>query len=100
MNSDNLVLINTVQPTDQFDTTLSTIKALHPAINSFFAHDFYLRGSDHTPFFNKKIPVVSFTTGIHDEYHTPADTIGLINFEGQKLLLDFVYDFILKEAGR
>ncbi|MEJ5250347.1 MAG: M28 family peptidase [Chthonomonadetes bacterium] len=39
-------------------------------------------GSDHTPFFAKKIPVLFFFTGMHREYHTPADKPETINAPG------------------
>ncbi|MHC4598822.1 MAG: PDZ domain-containing protein, partial [Planctomycetota bacterium] len=39
-------------------------------------------GSDHTPFYGKKIPCLFFMTGIHPEYHKPADTVSTINIGG------------------
>lgn len=39
-------------------------------------------GSDHTSFFVKKIPVLFFFTGMHPEYHTPADKPETINAPG------------------
>ena len=38
--------------------------------------------SDHTPFYNRKIPVLHFFTGQHNDYHKPSDDIDKINFEG------------------
>ena len=38
--------------------------------------------SDHTPFYNRKIPVLHFFTGQHDDYHKPSDDIDKINFDG------------------
>lgn len=38
--------------------------------------------SDHTPFYNRKIPVLHFFTGQHEDYHKPSDDIDKINFEG------------------
>ncbi|MFO0969591.1 MAG: M28 family peptidase [Gemmataceae bacterium] len=38
--------------------------------------------SDHYPFFNKKIPVIFFWTGMHPQYHRPTDTADLINYDG------------------
>ena len=48
--------------------------------------------SDHAAFYEKEIPVLFFFTGFHDEYHTPEDTWRLINLNGEKDLLDLVYD--------
>lgn len=50
-----------------------------------FAKSITLRGSggsDHAPFYNKKIPVAFLHTGSHPYYHTPQDTPNRINFEG------------------
>jgi aminopeptidase YwaD len=38
--------------------------------------------SDHASFYSKNIPVLYFTTGAHEDYHTPADTWDKINFKG------------------
>lgn len=39
-------------------------------------------GSDHAPFYNKKVPVAFLHTGLHKFYHTPNDTVDRINFDG------------------
>ena len=48
--------------------------------------------SDHASFYVEEIPVFFFSTGAHEDYHTPRDVIELINFEGLKLLDDFIYE--------
>ena len=48
--------------------------------------------SDHATFYTKDIPVLFFFSGVHDEYHTPADTWQLINLRGEKHILDYIYD--------
>lgn len=50
--------------------------------------------SDHSSFYSKKIPVLYFTTGVHKQYHTPADSSALINFEGLKTVTDYIVDII------
>lgn len=50
--------------------------------------------SDHSSFYSKKIPVLYFTTGVHRQYHTPADSASLINFEGLKSITDYVANII------
>lgn len=56
--------------------------------------------SDHAAFYSEDIPVFFFTTGAHSDYHTPADDVELLNFEGQKLILDFAYGVIMEVANR
>ena len=55
--------------------------------------------SDHAAFYVKNIPVLFFFTGIHDDYHTPADDTHLINFEGEKDVLDIGYNIAQEFAN-
>lgn len=48
--------------------------------------------SDHSSFYSKNIPVFFFSTGAHIDYHTPADSLGNINFDGLKMTCDYIYD--------
>jgi hypothetical protein len=48
--------------------------------------------SDHASFYSENIPVFYFTTGAHDEYHTPADDADKINYSGEVAVLDMIYD--------
>ena len=47
--------------------------------------------SDHAAFYVKNIPVLFFFTGIHDDYHTPADDVEKINFDGEKSVAELGY---------
>ena len=46
--------------------------------------------SDHSSFYSKKVPVLFFFTGTHEDYHKPSDTVDKINFEGLKTVLSYV----------
>lgn len=46
--------------------------------------------TDHTSFYLKDIPVLSFFTGQHKQYHTPEDDAHLINYDGELLVLQFI----------
>lgn len=48
--------------------------------------------SDHASFYSENIPVFYFTTGAHDDYHTPGDDADKINYTGEVAVLDMVYD--------
>jgi hypothetical protein len=48
--------------------------------------------SDHSSFYGKKIPVLFFFTGTHEDYHKPSDDIETINFDGEEQVLKYVYD--------
>jgi len=43
-----------------------------------FAVEEFIRQSDHFPFMRKDVPTVFFNSGMHDELHTPRDTVDLI----------------------
>jgi len=47
-------------------------------------------GSDHASFLAKRIPSLFFFTGMHREYHTPADKPELINAAGAARVVRFV----------
>ncbi len=52
--------------------------------------------SDHAEFYGAQIPVLHFFTGLHREYHTPADLYPTVNFLGAvrvvKLVSDMAFD--------
>ncbi len=55
--------------------------------------------SDHSSFYAKNIPVLFISTGAHTDYHTPADDVAKINFEGMQELLYFVSDIAMELAN-
>lgn len=48
--------------------------------------------SDQSSFYARDMPVLFFFTGVHPEYHTPADTWEKINAEGEARVLTLVAD--------
>lgn len=48
--------------------------------------------SDHAPFYSENIPVFYFTTGAHEDYHTPTDDADKIDYDGEVSLLNMVAD--------
>jgi aminopeptidase YwaD len=50
--------------------------------------------SDHSSFYGKKIPVLFFFTGTHEDYHKPSDDTEKINITGQENILNYVYDVV------
>lgn len=55
-------------------------------------------GTDYASFNRKGIPSVSFSTGIHKDYHSPRDTEDKINYEGMVKVYNFVLPFISRFA--
>ncbi|MFI1770679.1 M28 family metallopeptidase [Thalassobellus citreus] len=56
-------------------------------------------GSDHVSFYKKGISVLGMHTGGHPQYHTPEDTLDLINLEGEKWVCEYIFQTILKKAS-
>jgi len=48
--------------------------------------------SDHTSFYAKKVPVMHFFTGTHEDYHRPTDDVERLNMTGLGRITRFVTD--------
>ncbi len=55
--------------------------------------------SDHWPFFERQIPVVTFHTGLHDHYHRPTDDVARINQEGLEQVSRYIYEIVVKATN-
>jgi hypothetical protein len=56
--------------------------------------------SDHMSFYSKKIPVLHFFTGTHEDYHRATDTWEKLNIEGMAKISDLVLVTTLEIANR
>jgi hypothetical protein len=50
--------------------------------------------SDHSSFYGRKVPVLFFFTGVHDDYHRPSDDAEKINFDGMARISQMVTDAV------
>jgi S1-C subfamily serine protease len=55
--------------------------------------------SDHARFFRKRIPVLFFNSGLHEDYHRPSDDADIINYNGMKDIVNFAYQLLLDIAN-
>jgi len=55
--------------------------------------------SDHASFYTKDKPVLFFTTGAHQDYHTPNDAVDSINLEGLRDITSYVADLAMYFSG-
>ncbi|WP_308991693.1 M20/M25/M40 family metallo-hydrolase [Mariniflexile litorale] len=62
-------------------------------------HSGSVAGSDHVSFYKKGISVLGMHTGGHDQYHTPEDTLDLINLPGEKEVCEYIFQTILAKAS-
>ncbi len=50
--------------------------------------------SDHSSFYSKKVPVLFFFTGTHNDYHKPSDTAEKINYSGEASIVFYIHEII------
>lgn len=50
--------------------------------------------SDHAAFYAEDVPVLFFSTGAHDDYHTPFDDADRIDYQAQEEVLHFAYNVL------
>jgi len=51
--------------------------------------------SDHASFYGKDIPVFFFSTGAHQDYHTPFDDFDSLNIDGLRLATEYISELIV-----
>ena len=56
--------------------------------------------SDHTSFYRKDIPVLFFFTGAHGDYHKPSDDADKINYNGELVLIKYIYSIVEKTNNK
>jgi C-terminal processing protease CtpA/Prc len=72
----------------------ANIKTSVPALNKFdlTLNEDGFGPSDHSSFYGKRIPVLFFFTGSHEDYHKPTDTAEKINYADLDNITWFVAD--------
>lgn len=56
--------------------------------------------SDHSSFYEKKIPVLHFFTGLHGDYHRPSDDWQKVNVQGIRRMTDLVESMVIDLANK
>jgi Zn-dependent M28 family amino/carboxypeptidase len=79
--------------------TKALVDSLVHGFNVRISNDGY-GPSDHASFYGENIPVIYFTSGVHDQYHTPDDTYDRINIKGEKMIVESAYQLIAEVANR
>jgi len=51
--------------------------------------------TDTTSFYPKRVPVLNFFTGAHEDYHRPTDTVDKLNIEGLERIAKFAQQIVL-----
>ncbi len=87
----NKIVIMGIGSSNEWTKILKNIKPDGLRIKKFQAAPAF---SDHQPFYEKQIPYVYFTTGLHPQYHTTQDDIEYINLNGIKKIIDYTLNLI------
>lgn len=97
LNSENQVYMGGA---GTFPGGMELMRDLGPPLGlSPIVHAGSVGGSDHVSFYRKNISVLGIHTGGHPQYHTPEDTVDLINLKGQKQVCEYVFNALMKIAG-
>lgn len=61
----------------------------------------HLSGSDHYPFYKKRVPILYFNTGMDwDNYHRPSDIPEKIDFQGIEMISNMTFDIITELSNQ
>ncbi len=60
----------------------------------------FMNGSDHFNFHKNGVPVIGVTTGLHEDYHSPADDFDKIDYLKMKRLAGFTFLVAYEIANR
>jgi C-terminal processing protease CtpA/Prc len=98
LDSERNIYINGVGTAKEFDSVLSHLNRKYQF--NLIQNRFGYSASDANNFFQKSIPVLTFSTGVQEFYNTPYDDISKINFVGIRELSAFVYDLVVNLSQR
>jgi len=55
--------------------------------------------SDHLSFYERRVPILHFFTGLHADYHRPSDTAEKLNYEGMRKITGLVAELAAELAN-
>jgi Peptidase family M28/PDZ domain len=98
----NLDMVGRLQNNKLMVESLGTAKVFPAMINRLNARHHFdlmkdegvLGGSDHVPFFQRKVPVLALFTGFHEQYHRPTDRFDTIDIPGLRRVAGLAVDIL------
>lgn len=90
LKNDNTLAVYGVGTSPMFKQTLKA----HNEKFKLIENESGVGPSDHTSFYLIDVPVLHFFTGQHEDYHKPSDDSDKLNYEGMKLISDYIIDII------
>jgi len=93
--NDNPVILEGVGSSGNFENIIEDARNNHTLDVETNMGGMDFGRSDHASFYRENIPVLFFFTGAHEDYHKPTDDWDKIDYQGEKEILDFIYDLII-----
>ena len=93
--NDNPVILGGVGSSENFEDIIANTRKNHILDIETNMGGIEFGRSDHASFYRENIPVLFFFTGAHEDYHKPTDDWDKIDYQGEKEILDFIYDLII-----
>ena len=93
--NDNPVILEGVGSSGNFENIIADARNNHTLDVETNMGGMDFARSDHASFYRENIPVLFFFTGAHEDYHKPTDDWDKIDYQGEKEILDFIYDLII-----
>ena len=93
--NDNPVILGGVGSSGNFENIIADARNNHTLDVETNMGGMDFGRSDHASFYRENIPVLFFFTGAHEDYHKPTDDWDKIDYQGEKEILDFIYDLII-----
>ena len=93
--NDNPVILGGVGSSGNFEDIIANARKNHILDIETNMGGIDFGRSDHASFYRENIPVLFFFTGAHEDYHKPTDDWDKIDYQGEKEILDFIYDLII-----
>ena len=93
--NDNPVILGGVGSSGIFENIIADARKNHTLDIETNMGGVEFRRSDHASFYQENIPVLFFFTGAHQDYHKPTDDWDKIDYQGEKEVLNFIYDLII-----
>ena len=91
LNAERKLAVSGIGTSPAFNQVLDAVKE---PVFSIKRDSSGLGPSDHASFYNAGIPVLAFFTGQHGDYHKPSDDAHLINYEGVKDIVQYIYNVV------
>jgi hypothetical protein len=91
LGKEKVLLIGGVGTSSLFETAINEVKK---PVLKIKTEKSGAGSSDHMSFYNAGVPVLSFFTGQHEDYHKPSDDAHLINYSGMQSVVEYIYFLI------